>query len=57
VKANELSYAQTCHLKLMVHYDKDLTNYFYETVCQRISRTSRFVKQSDIISWGQGTSV
>jgi len=57
VKTNVLSYVQACHLELMVHNDKDLSSYFYETVCQRIPRTSRFVKQGDRMSWGQATSV
>jgi len=29
----------------------------YETVCQRLTRTSRFIKQSDRVSLGQDTSV
>jgi len=36
----------------MVHSNRDLTSYFYETVCQRASRISRFVVQSDRTSWG-----
>jgi len=37
----------------MVHNsDRDLTNHFYETVCQRLPWTSYFVKQGDRVYLG-----
>jgi len=45
-------------LELMFHFDKVLMGQaIYKIVCQRLPRTSRFVEQSDKISWGQATSV
>jgi len=41
----------------MVHSDRDLTSHFYETVCQRLPWTSRFVKQSVRVPLGQVISV
>ena len=41
---NVLRYIQVGYLELMVHSNRDLTSYFYETVCQGLCRTSRFIK-------------
>jgi len=41
----------------MVLYDRDLTSHFYETVCQKLSRTSHFIEQSVRVLLGQVTSV
>jgi len=53
-----LRYVQICCAELMVfkviwiHWYKP----FYETVCQRLTRTSLFMKGSDRVSLGQATS-
>jgi len=58
IGTNTLKYVQTCYLELMVQCDRDLLGQaIYETVCQRLTQTSRFMKQSDVISLGQATSV
>jgi len=41
----------------MVHNDRDLTSHFYETVCHKLIRTSRFIEQCDRVLLGHATSV
>jgi len=42
----------------MVQGDRDLVGQaIYVSICQRLTRTSHFKKQSDRISLGQATSV
>jgi len=58
IGTSTLRYVQIYHLELMVHCDRDLVGQaIYETVCQRLTRTSRFIKQSDRVSLGQATSI
>jgi len=41
----------------MVRSDRYLTSHFYETVWHKLTRTSRFIEQSDRVLLGQATSV
>jgi len=41
----------------MVHSGRDLTSRFDETACHKLTRTSRFIEQSDRVLLGHATSV
>jgi len=58
IRTNILINVHICHLELTVQGDKALVGKaIYVSVCQRLSRTSLFIKQSDRVSLGQATSV